>query len=180
MANIDSIDIQTAIDAVEKQLQEDVHASASMKSAVALLLVVVKFLLARRGLNSRNSSKPPSSDPHRERKARVAGTRSVSGQPDRNGTTLTPVADPDEIQTIDIDRRTLPVGHYRETGFERRQVIDLRIERYITEFRAQVLENEEGQRFVAEFPSGVTRPAQHGASVKSQPRLYVDVPVDSL
>ena len=162
-----SIDIQTAIAAVEKQLREDVHASTAMKSAVSLLPIVVKLLLTQRGLNSSNSSKPPSSDPHRERKARAISARSIGGQPDHEGTTLTPVNDPDEIQPIAIDRRTLPAGNYHESGFERRQVIDLRIERYITEFRAQVLENEKGQRFVAQFPSGVTRPVQYGASIKA-------------
>jgi len=97
----------------------------------------------------------------------VVSARAAGGQPDRNGTTLTPAADPDEVQSIAIDRRTLPAGNYREAGFERRQVIDLRIERYITEFCAQVLENEKGQRFVAKFPSDVIRPAQYGASVKA-------------
>jgi transposase len=61
----------------------------------------------------------------------------------------------------------LPAGDYQEAGFERRQIIDLRVERYITEFRAQILENADGQRFVAQFPAGVTRPAQYGASVKA-------------
>lgn len=53
------------------------------------------------------------------------------------------------------------------TGFEARQVIDLKISRIITEYRVEVLENEAGKRYVAPFPDGITRPIQYGKSVKS-------------
>jgi transposase len=56
---------------------------------------------------------------------------------------------------------------YHDAGFETRQVIDIHIERCVTEYRAQILRNENGQRFVAEFPAEVTRPIQYGASVKA-------------
>ncbi|WP_256474290.1 IS66 family transposase, partial [Microbulbifer okhotskensis] len=45
--------------------------------------------------------------------------------------------------------------------------INLHIQRHVTEYRAQILENEYGQRYSAEFPAGVTRPAQYGSSVKA-------------
>lgn len=164
---LDSIDIKAAIEAVEKQLQEDKQTSVAMKSAVSLVLIVVKLLMARLGMNSRNSSVPPASDPHRAKKQRSLSGRKPGGQPNHNGSTLKPVDDPDDICTLNIDKRTLPAGDYQEIGCERRQIIDLRVERYITEFRAQILENADGQRFVAPFPAGVTRPAQYGASVKA-------------
>jgi transposase len=118
-------------------------------------------------MNSRNSSVPPASDPNRVKKPRSPSGRKPGGQPDHNGRTLTPIDEPDEVHTLQIDKRTLPRGEYREVGFERRQLIDLHIERHVIEFRAQVLENAQGQRFVAPFPDGVTRPAQYGASVKA-------------
>lgn len=164
---LDSIDIKAAIEAVEKQLQEDKQTSVAMKSAVSLVLIVVKLLMARLGINSRNSSLPPASDPNRVKKQRCLSERKPGGQLNHNGSTLKPVDDPDDIRTLNIDKRTLPAGDYQEAGFERRQIIDLRIERYVTEFRAQILENVDGQRFVAQFPAGVTRPAQYGASVKA-------------
>ena len=164
---LDSIDIKAAIAAVETQLKEDQHTSLAMKSAVGLLLILVKLLLARLGMNSRNSSKPPASDPNRERKERAASTRKVGGQPGSVGSTLMPTENPDAIRFIEIDRRSLPSGHYVDAGFERRQVIDLQIECVITEFRAQILVNENGKKFVAEFPAEVTRPVQYGASVKA-------------
>ncbi|WP_260296073.1 DUF6444 domain-containing protein, partial [Sedimenticola hydrogenitrophicus] len=148
---LDSIDIKAAIEAVEKQLQQDKQTSVAMKSAVSLVLIVVKLLMARLGMNSRNSSLPPASDPNRAKKQRGLSGRKPGGQPDHNGSTLKPVDEPDDIRTINIDKRTLPAGDYQEVGFERRQIIDLRIARYITEFRAQILENADGKRFVAQF-----------------------------
>jgi transposase len=60
----------------------------------------------------------------------------------------------------------LPAGHYREVGYEARQVIDLDIARVVTEYRAQILQDSQGNRYVAPFPAGVTRPAQYGQGVK--------------
>lgn len=149
-----STDIKAAIAAVETQLKDDKQTSQAMKSAVALLLILVKFLLARLGMNSSNSSKPPASDPLRVRKSRAVSDKPVGGQVGRVGVTLKPVEDPDHIEVISIDRRTLPRGHYHDAGFECRQIIELQIERVVTEYRAQILENENGHRFVAHNPPG--------------------------
>jgi hypothetical protein len=70
-----------------------------------------------------------------------------------------PVEEPDEVQELPVDRGTLPPGRsYREAGFEWRQVIDLDISSFVTEYRAQILEDDRGERHVAAFPEGVTRP----------------------
>ena len=66
-----------------------------------------------------------------------------------------------------IDKRTLPPGIYHDAGYESRQVVDIKISRFVTEYRAQMLENEHGERFVAQFPAGITRPIQYGGSVKA-------------
>lgn len=79
---------------------------------------------------------------------------------------MQPVAEPDEIEVLRIDRSTLPVGHYREVGYEARQVIDLDIAKVVTEYRAQILVDSQGNRYMAPFPEGVTRPAQYGQGVK--------------
>ncbi len=81
-------------------------------------------------------------------------------------TTLQPVPNPDKIRPISIDRNTLPKGQYREAGYESRQVFDLEITKVITEFRAEVLIDQKGKRYVAPFPAGITRPAQYGIGVK--------------
>jgi hypothetical protein len=60
-------------------------------------------LANRLGLNSKNSSKPPSTDPNRKKKLKEPG-----GQHGHIGTTLKQVADPHEIKDIKLDRSTLP------------------------------------------------------------------------
>jgi transposase len=132
-------------------------------------LLVVQLLVNRLTLNSRNSSKPPSSDLNRARdKKPKDGNNKPGGQIGRVGTTLRQVDDPDDIKTLELDRSGLPPGHYREVGFDRRQVFDIDISRIVTEYRAQILEDENGQRFTAPFPDHVTKAVQYGNGVKAQ------------
>ena len=75
---------------------------------------------------------------------------------------------PDEVKVLPLDRRTLPKGsQYREVGHEHRQVIDIDIARFVTEYQAQILEDDQGNRFVASFPEGVNRPVQYGPNLKA-------------
>ncbi|MEE9368944.1 MAG: IS66 family transposase, partial [Pontiella sp.] len=71
------------------------------------------------------------------------------------------------LKMLSIDQRTLPRGDYKNTGYETRQVFDIQISRTVTEYRAEILEDQDGNRFVAEFPAGITQSAQYGASVKT-------------
>ena len=49
-----------------------------------------------------------------------------------------------------IDKHTLPRGcHYHDAGLESRQVIDIEQTTMVTEYRAQILEDEHGARYVA-------------------------------
>jgi transposase len=61
----------------------------------------------------------------------------------------------------------LPAGEYKPAGFEKRQVIDLDISAFVTEWCAEVLEDQNGKRYVAPFPEDVTRPVQYGIGVKT-------------
>ena len=49
---------------------------------------------------------------------------------------------------------------------ESRQVVDLDISKFVTEWQAQILEDDQGKRYVAPFPEGVVRPVQYGIGVK--------------
>lgn len=51
-----------------------------------------------------------------------------------------------------LDRSILPPCQYREAGFDRHQVFDIDISRIVTEYRAEMLVDKNGQRFVASFP----------------------------
>lgn len=164
---IENIDIQAAIEKARAVIREDKEMSAGTKSIVEILILVITLLANRLNLNSSNSSKPPSSDPNREKKAKPKTGRKKGGQKGHLGTTLQKVDNPDVIEPIRIDRRTLPAGRYHDVGYEARQVFDIDISRVVTEYRAQILENENGDRYVAHFPDGVTKAVQYGIGIKA-------------
>lgn len=164
---LDRISINKTIANVEQMLEDDPTMTPALHAAINMLIMVVKLLVDRAKLDSRNSSKPPATDPNRARKAVKPSGRKVGGQIAHVGSQLEKVDKPDVIKTLNIDKRSLPKGTYHDAGFETRQVIDIHIERCVTEYRAEILQNENGQRFVAEFPPEVTRPIQYGASVKA-------------
>lgn len=164
---IDSIDVQSALDNAQNILEKEKGLSPSLRAALEVLLLLVKVLLDRKTLNSKNSSKPPSSDPNRLKSSRKKSDKNSGAQRGHVGKTLVKVDDPDVTTSISIDRRTLPKGDYVCAGFETRQVFDIDISRVITEYRAEILVNEKGQRFVATFPEGVTRAVQYGHQIKA-------------
>jgi transposase len=166
---IDSIDVDSAINSVKELLKKESDLSPALRSALEVLLILVTLLLNRITLNSKNSSKPPSTDPNRKKSGKQGKSdRKPGGQKGRNGTTLEQVDDPDEVTELKVDRRTLPKGpQYQEVGHEIRQVIDIDVSRFVTEYRAQILEDNQGNRFVACFPEGVNRAVQYGVNLKA-------------
>ena len=166
---VDNLDVEATIKKVQELLAQEQNLSPALRSTLDVLLLVVQLLVNRLTLNSRNSSKPPSSDPNRERdKNPKDGNNKPGGQTGRVGATLRQVDDPDDIKMLEVDRSSLPPGQYREVGFDRRQVFDIDISRIVTEYRAQILEDENGQRFTAPFPNHVTKAVQYGNGVKAQ------------
>lgn len=164
---IDNIDIEAAIANARKLVQEDKQLTGATRSIVEILILIISLLTNRLNLNSTNSSKPPSNDPNRKKTPKATTGRKPGGQKGRIGTTLEKVDDPDEVVVIEVDRKKLPPGRYVHGGFETRQVFDIDISRVVTEYRAQVLEDDKGNRFVADFPEGVTKAAQYGTGVKA-------------
>ncbi|EAZ98870.1 Transposase [Marinobacter sp. ELB17] len=74
----------------------------------------------------------------------------------------------DAVKELKVDRRSLPKGRwYQEDGYETRQVIDIDIARFVTEYRAQVIKDDQGNRCVAAFPDRVSRPVQYGIGIKA-------------
>jgi len=165
---VEGFDIDATIKEVESALENEKDLSPSLKSVVTMLLLVVKVLTNRVGLNSSNSSKPPSSDPNRLKPTRKKTNNAPGGQTGHKGGTLKQIVDPDEVETIKVDRRKLPKGrNYKEVGFEKRQVFDIYVSRLVTEYQAQILEDELGKRYVAPFPEGVSKAVQYGATLKA-------------
>jgi transposase len=163
---ISNIDVKATIEQVKSLIAAEKDLSPALKASLDVLLVLVSLLVDRFGLNSKNSSKPPSADPNRTKELKSTSDRKPGGQRGRRGTTLLKFDDPDVIKVIQVDRATLPPGNYRDVGCETRQVVDLDISRLVTEYQAQILEDQNGRRHVAPFPDGVTRPVQYGIGVK--------------
>ena len=129
------INVNSTISQVKELLAAEKSLSPGLKASIEVLLLLVAMLLDRLGLNSKNSSKPPSADPNRLKKLKAPTGRKPGAQPGHAGTTLQPVPDPDDIIIIPIDRTTIPDNQYHDGGYEARQVIDLDFSRVVTEWQ---------------------------------------------
>ncbi len=137
---------------------------------IAQLQQQVQLLLERLGLNSQNSSKPPSSDPPSGGLTRIErrkSQRKSGGQKGHRGHTLRQVETPDEVvvhapaqcEACSADLSQQPLHE----SSERRQVFDL------PERMLQVCEHRRGDRRCrcghlnrGSFPEQVRAPAQYG------------------
>ena len=146
--------------------------SAALREDNALLRERLKALEERLAKNSRNSSKPPSSDgPDKPapRSLRPMGKRPSGGQPGHKGYTLKMVKNPEHIVRHRVNKcekcgRSLKKK--KATDIERRQVFDIppvKIE--VTEHQAEVKECWCGHLNKATFPEGITAPAQYGPDI---------------
>jgi transposase len=164
---IDQVSANRTIQKVEELLEAEKTISPALKVAIKLLVEIMSLLMSRLNVNSKNSSKPPSEDRNRDRGSnRKKSDKKPGGQNGHIGTKLKKTGSPDKIEQINIDKSKLPKGKYREVGYESRQVFDINITRVITEYRAQILEDQNGNRFVAEFPPHVNNEVQYGTEAK--------------
>lgn len=67
------------------------------------------------------------------------------------------------VEVIKVDRRKYPRSKYHVVGYEARQVFDMKISRVVMEYRAEIVEDAEGNRFVA----WVTKAVQYGPDLKA-------------
>lgn len=142
---------------------------------IADLTARVKELEDRLATNSRNSSKPPSSDSFTKqtRSLRQPSGRKSGGQPGHPGTTLPQVAVPDHTRIHEPEQCVACGASLAEVAGqpdpERRQVFDLPpLKLEVTEHRVMFKECAAcGYRNRGMFPAGVACGASYGAGVKS-------------
>lgn len=91
---IDNIDINKTLDQAKIQLEKE-NISPSFKALLNVLFLVIALLMQRLGLNSSNSSQPPSSDPYTKKNLKKESTKKASGQLGHVGARLEPVENPD-------------------------------------------------------------------------------------
>ena len=173
---VDDIHIEKLVEKARTELSSNKKISPSFKALVELLLIVISALLQRLNLDSSNSGLPPSSDkiPKGSVKKKVPKKRGqksgkgVGGQKGHSGATLKQFSNPDKTVELPIDRRTLPRNvNFKSDGFESRQVVDVVLSSVVTEYRAEALVDKDGNRYVANFPSHMSKAIQYGSSVRS-------------
>ena len=150
---------------------------AAAVEAVERLERRVCELEARLRQNSRNSSKPPSSDglakPKPRRSRRRRSGRKPGGQPGSEGHHLAQVAEPDQVVVHEPERCSdcgESLAGAELVGLERRQVFDLP-----PEVRLVVCEHQLRRRrcgccgrvSAGLFPEGVRAPAQYGPRLRA-------------
>ena len=67
----DKINITETVDSARKLLETDKQISPALRAMFEMLLMIICFLAGKLGLNSQNSSKPPSTDPNRKKNTRT-------------------------------------------------------------------------------------------------------------
>lgn len=141
-----------------------------LEESIEQLKAKIKFLEDKKRKNSRNSSKPPSSDQKKTRSLRKKSGRNPGGQPGHDGYCLEIKKDPDEIQVN-------TVSHCIECGYELnkradstdiRQVFEIPDPRmWVIEHQAEIKECRRcGCINKAEFPKEVIQKTQYGSRAK--------------
>ena len=143
---------------------------------IAQLTDRIKELESQRSKNSRNSSKPPSSDDYgkpKPKNTRGKSGKRTGGQPGHKGHTLKQVDEPDQIieHTVDqCDKCGLDLSSTPVSEVERRQVFDIPPPPTIQvcEHRAHIKTCPCcDTRNKASFPTQVTQPAQYGNRIQA-------------
>lgn len=152
-----------------------VKALCELSAAVERLERRVSELEQQLAKNSRNSSKPPSSDgymkPHPQSLRKPSG-RKPGGQPGHEGTTLKMVKDPKHVQWHKVKGRCdcgCPLEDEPLIGDERRQVFDLpKVEIAVTEHRAEIKRCPAcAKEHKGLFPEDVKARVQYGPRFKA-------------
>ena len=160
----------------EAYLQGEEAVVTLFERTIVELAARVTALEGQQAKNSRNSSKPPSSDGLKKpapRSLRKPSGKKRGGQPGHKGHTLKAVEHPQHTQVhriIQCAHCRAPLDEVAPSGQEKRQVFDLppvRVE--VTEHQAEIKQCPVcGGMNQGQFPAGVTEAVQYGPRIKAQ------------
>lgn len=155
--------------------QKVLETNALLHQALEKACERIKVLEGQLAKNSRNSSKPPSSDNFKKPKPksqRETGKQTTGGQKGHLGITLSQVETPDVVvkhaaEVCKKYQRSLTGALL--SGFEKRQEFDLPpIQPVVTEHQAEIkICPVCGCKNKGEFPENITQPVQHGPRSKA-------------
>lgn len=151
---------------------------SSLKYIAQLEMLIKKLeariveLERRLGLNSDNSSKPPSSDPWREPKSlRTKGKNASGGQKGHKGYTLEQVENPSSVTTHQIEnceKCGKSLSDCKVADYLKRQVFDMpRPNIEVVEHRVHTKICSCGHNNKARFPSKVSAAVQYGPRIQA-------------
>lgn len=160
----------------EAYLQGEEAVVALFERTIGQLADRVQALKDQRAKNSRNSSKPLSSDGLNKpapRSLRKRSGKKSGGQPGHGGHTLQKVEQLHHTQVHRVEQRAhcqASLAEVAANDVEKRQVFDLSVVSIeVTEHQAEVKQCPVcGATTKGEFPVGVTEAAQYGLRIKAQ------------
>lgn len=174
---IDGLSVVETIESVEQNMPQQ-KLSEDFKVKVENLILLARIMKDRLTTNSTNSSKPPSKDDLKDKNPKEGeddtesenkprSTRKPGGQEGHDGAQLKLLENPDEIIYLPHNEATNLTGDYSFDNYQVRQVIDLKISRHVTEYRAEIITDQNGNKCYASFPENLTRPAQYSVDLKA-------------
>jgi transposase len=176
-------------DVIRRQ-QETLEQQKAQIQEQAATIQTLRDQLAK---DSRNSSKPPSSDGYqkppvpRTRSLRRSGEKQTGGQLGHTGRRLEPVAQPNHVEVHPVtacEHCHTSLAEVPVTDYKKRQVFDLLpVEVEVAEYWAEIKACPQcGALTTAAFPSAVTQPTQYGPRIKAQAtyfNVYQHIPLIS-
>ena len=165
---ISALDLPILIDRCSAQIET---IPTDHRQDFEALIRAVKVISDALLTDSNNSSLPPSQDPFRDKHKKPDGTgqgrRRPGAQPGHPGSHLRH-AEPTRIVSLQVDRSQIPPDReLTPLAPIKRQVFNINITREVVEYQAEVLIDQYGNRYVADFPAHVKAYAQYDSGLKA-------------